>query len=346
MTRTILFTISASLALAACGDNPDLDGEELTHEQQAILSVKEMIGTELDALAAAAAALQQAAPTPDADGWNPTDDAAAVSSMRAEWKKARNAYERIEGAIAVLFPDLDESTDERYDGFIAEEGDDYLFDGEGVRGIHGIERILWADSIPEHVVAFESALPGYEAAAFPANGDEATDFREKLVQRLVDETAQMRDDFAGLALDNASAFRGVIGSLEEQLEKVRLASTGEDESRYAQYTMADMRANLDGGRKVYEAFQPWLLTLENGASIDAGIEAGFDRIEAGYDAVEGDAIPTPPEGFDADEPTEEHLATPYGQLFTLLRTETDLTASTSLVHQMSEAGDALGIPQL
>src|SRR5688572_1462505 len=82
----------------ACGPDPQV---------AALDGVKGYVTQELGLLADAAVALQAAAPAPDADGWNVTSDAGAVDAMKVEWKKARLSYERIEGAIAVLFPDLD-----------------------------------------------------------------------------------------------------------------------------------------------------------------------------------------------------------------------------------------------
>ncbi len=311
-------------------------------ETQSILDVKAYVDDELHALADAALAVQAAAPTPDADGWGPGETA----GMETSWRSARVGYERVEGAIAVLFPELDAATDERYDGFLAEGPDDDLFDGEHVTGVHAIERIVWADRHPAHVVAFEAALPDYTVAAFPADETQAAAFRDGLCQRLVDDTETMHEDFEPLALDSAAAFRGVIGSMAEQYEKVALAQTGEDESRYAQHTLGDMRANLEGGLAIYTAFQPWLGEQDGGDAVDAEILAGFDRVQAGYDALGGDAIPEVPATWDADNPSAADLATPYGVLFTLLATEADPTVAGSLVERMGAAADLLGIPQL
>jgi iron uptake system component EfeO len=327
---------------AACSDSSNADASP---EEQATLEVKEYIEGELAALASAALSLQEAAPEPDDDGWNPDDDAADVDAMRAAWAEARDAYERVEGAIAVPFPNLDVSIDERYDGFIAEKRDRNLFDGEGVTGMHAVERILWADAHPANVVAFESALDGYVAAAYPTTEQEADDFKNDLAQRLVDDTETMRDDFAPLALDASTAFRGVIGSLEEQLEKVALAATAEDESRYAQRTLDDMRANLEGAEATYSAFRYWVID-EAGTHVDADVRAGFADIADAYDAIDGAAIPEVPAGFDPDEPSETHLATGYGALYELLTSQADPGRSSSLVSAMLDAADAMGIPVL
>ena len=338
MKRCALF---ASL-LVACAED---EGRGVTPEEQATLEVKSYVSSELAGLADAAERLRDAAPDADDDGWNPEDDGDAVEAMRQAWAEARDHYERVEGAIAVLFPNLDVSTDERYDGFIAEGPDEDLFDGEGVTGMHALERVLWADGHPANVIAFESALDGYVAAAFPADADEAQAFRDELAQRLVDDTVTMRDDFEPLALDAATAFRGVVGSLEEQLEKVSLAATAEDESRYAQRTLDDMRANLEGGEKTYMAFRDWVIE-EAGEDVDADVRAGFDRIHDAYDAIDGSAIPGVPDGFNPDEPSEAHLATEYGELYTLLTEQADPRTSSSLVSAMRKAADAMGIPEL
>jgi iron uptake system component EfeO len=331
----VVLALVAIAAASGCADP----------KQAALNGTTTVINTDLEALAAAATALQDAAPAADADGWNAASDAAAVDAMRAEWAKARTAYERVEGAIAVLFPDLDAATDERYDGFIAEGADDNLFDGEGVTGVHAIERILWAGEHPAPVVAFESGLTGYTEAATPATEAEAAAFKDELLQRLVDDTAKMRDDFASLQLDEATAYRGLIGSMAEQVEKVLLAGSGEDESRYAQYTLADMRANADGGKDIFENFRAWL-DSSGGADDIAKIDAAFGRLDDAYAAVSGDSIPTVPETWNPDAPSAEDLATPYGQLFSAVNAEADFDNAESLVTALSDGGDRLGIPQL
>ena len=326
MRRITLLSLLPT-ALAACSTS------QASPEDQAARRVKDIVTAELHDLHAAALAIQAAAPEPDADGWNATDDAVAVDAMKMHWYDARVSYERIEGAIAVLFPELDASTDERYEGFLADAPDDDLFDGEGVTGVHAIERILWSDSINPEVVAFESALDGYSAAAFPADATEAKEFRDGLAQRLVDDTAKMVDEFEPLLLDAAAAYRGVVGSMQEQVEKIELAATGEEESRYARNTLADMRANLDGGREIYGAFVPWLRDTGNGALVDGDIDDAFDRVQAAYDAIPGASLPPVPDGWSAD-PTDAQLATPYGGLYERLSKESDPDTPESLVSEM------------
>jgi iron uptake system component EfeO len=330
--------IPALLALACANDNAELD-----HEADAIAGVKAYVGAELTDLAAAGEAITASAPAADTDGWSSSSDAAAVDQMKGHWKDTRIHYERVEGAIAVLFPDLDVSTDERYDGFIATEPDENLFDDQVVTGVHGIERILWADEIPSYVVAFESKLEFYEPASFPTVDAESGDFKGLLCQKLADDLTEMGTRFEPLALDAAAAYDGVVGSMMEQVEKVMLAQTGEEESRYAQHTVADMRANLEGGREIYAQFSEWVRSQEGGEAVDDDVNAGFDRMQAALAAVDGDGIPTVPATWNPDAPSEADLATPYGQLWTVVQTESDPDQDGSVVSAMAAAADLIGI---
>jgi iron uptake system component EfeO len=303
-------------------------------ESAAILDVKELVGTDLATLHESAESLRNTVPA-TAAGW--TGD---LEVQRGDWKDARTAYERVEGAIAVLFPDLDASTDERYDGFLAEGPDDYLFDDRGVTGVHAVERVLWAGEHPQRVIDFESALTGYVPAAFPATDQEATDFRDELCARLEEDVHTMDADFAPLALDAAAAYGGVVGSMAEQVEKVSLGATGEDESRYAQHTLADMRANLAGGRAIYGAFSEWIADVDPDS--DAAIQAGFDRMESALD-LPGDALPAVPDTWNPDAPSAADLGTDYGELWRRVHEESDPAKDGSLVSALIAGGAAVGI---
>ena len=341
MTRRVAFAAVCAIGAVGCG------GDAKTPEQQALLDVKAYVATNLNDFVDAAQKLQAAAPAADEDGWNATTDAAALTEMKAQWKRARVAYEHVEGAIAVLFPELDVSTDERYDGFIADNGPDAaLFDDMIVTGVHGIERILWSNMIPDTVVAFESALPGYKAPAFPATRQEAEDFKTKLCAKLVTDAIEMRSEFQPLALDPATAYRGVIGSMEEQLEKADFAATGEEESRYAQYTLADMRANVAAGVATFDAFKPWLKSKAGGPEMITKIEADFARVNAAYAGLPGDALPPVPATWSSQNPTTADLATPFGMLWSVLHMEADPATSGTLVSDMNTSAQMLGIPEL
>lgn len=326
-------SLYTSLSLCACA----------SPQQLATQGTKDMIARELATLTAAARALQAAAPTPDADGWSHASDAAAIARMQSEWRRMRVAYERVEGAIAVLFPETDVAIDERYDGFVSERADSNLFDGQGVTGMHAIERILWSNAIPQRVQTFEAGLPNMpQPARTPRTMVEAAQFRDELVGRLIRDCEDMERQFRPLALDNATAFRGVIGSMQEQVEKLDKAATSEEESRYAQNTLADMRANLEGARATFEAFRPWIESTGERA-LAAQIQARIDAVDAAYRALSGDSLPAVPEGFNPAMPSAEHLATPYGQLRTMLQTETDPMHEGSLVALMERAATAMGI---
>lgn len=329
--------------LTACGSDPPVSDRDA-----ALLAVKRDLATDLGVLVTEVTAMRDAAPAPDADGWSASADPAAVRAMRERWARARAAYERVEGAVAVLFPEGDYEVDARYDGFLADlpdHRDDDLFDGEGVTGMHAVERILWADAHPAVVVSFERGQRGYVTAAFPANAAEATRFRDGLMARLVRDVTRMRDDFAPLALDPSAAFRGVIGSMREQAEKVDNAASGEEESRYAQATLLDMRSNLAGAARTWQAFRPWVLS-RGGSALAARIDDRLAAMRVRYDATPGDAVPPVPEGYDPDAPSEAHRQTPFGALREFVHAETDATRDGSLVSEMNAAADLLGIARL
>ncbi|MBL8678160.1 MAG: EfeM/EfeO family lipoprotein [Myxococcales bacterium] len=328
--------VAMSFAIAGCA----------SPQEVATQRTKDAIARELATLTSAARALRDATPAPDPDGWSHTADAQSIENMRAAWRRTRVAYERVEGAVAILFPETDVSIDERFDAFVTERADRNLFDGEGVTGMHAIERILWADSTPERVRTFEQGLPTMpEPGRTPRDATEATQFRDELVGRLVRDCEAMERQFRPLALDNATAFRGVIGSLEEQLEKIDKAATSEEESRYAQFTLADMRANLDGGVTTFEAFVPWLESVGERALVTQ-IRAKFTAIDAAYRAHAGDGIPAVPVGYNPEAPSAEHTATPYGQLRAMLVAESDPMRRDSLVSLMRRAATAMQIPEL
>jgi iron uptake system component EfeO len=331
------------VTLAACGGPVTAPA---TAKEQALATVKRDLQGHLDALTTATAALCAAAPAGRSTGWD-SADRPAIDAMKAQWRKARFEYESIEGAVAALFPELDVSTDARYDGFLEAATDTNLFDDQTVTGMHALERILWSDSIRAEVVTFEQGAlgPKYQAARFPQTLAEAQDFKGKLCARLVADCTRMRDDFEGLTLDAASAYRGAIASMAEQVEKVKSASLGSEESRYAQTTLSDLRANLGAGKETSAAFKAWLLEAK-GSALDSSISAAFARLDAAYAQSEGDAIPRPPATWSETAPSAEDLATPFGRLYTAVNTEADAKREGSLVHAMEAAAALLNIPTL
>lgn len=327
-----------------CSSGPTDDeySKEVTDGMQASIS------SELETWHASAVELMNAAPTPAGRGWDEELDAADITSMRDAWRKTRLSYEHIEGALAPLFPDIDAATDARYEDFLVElgnEADPDPFDGEGVTGMHAAERILFADVTPEAVVTFEAGLPGYTKAEFPSTEAQAKSFKEKLCAQLVSDIELMQSQWTSAQIDLPGAFDGLISLMNEQHEKVNKAATGEEESRYSQKTLADLRANLEGSRTIYALFQPWITSKEGGEAIDANIQKGFETLDTAYTAPTGDAIPAPPETWSSATPSEADLKTPFGELFTAVSTAVDPERDGSVVDEMNDAAGALGFPQ-
>ncbi len=338
--------LGLGLCLAACSDpapttpSPAAVAAAPSPREHATREVKRYVDGEVHALVEAAEALCLAAP----EDWE--GDREAHARMRARWREARVRYERVEGAIAILFPQTDADVDGRYEHLAELRTDRAPFDGEGFVGMHAIERILWADAPRPAVVAFERALLGHVEPREPAGRDEAIAFRDGLCARLVADLRAMERELAPVALDPQTAWRGVQGSVEEQAEKVLLGTTGQSESRYADHTLADMRANLEGGRAVLEAFASELEALPGGPERLRRLREGLLRLEQAYREIEGEGLPPAPDGFDPDQPTEAQLATPYGRLFALLAAESDPEREGSLSAQLRETGLAMGIAPL
>jgi iron uptake system component EfeO len=347
--------LSFAVLLAACSSPtsvPDGGGDGGTSPSDdqframALQGMHDSLLKDLDALLQAAKDIQAAAPTPMGRGWDPMLDAQAITAMKAAWVRGRDAYEHEEGAIAPLFPDIDYSIDARYDDFMTQllnqGGDKYLFDGDGVTGMHAIERILFSQDAPAFVAAFESKLPGYVAAAYPSTDVEAADFKNKLCAQLITDVTKLHDQWAPAQIKIEVAYRGLTLLMTEQREKVSKAASTEEESRYAQRTMADMRDNLEGTKAVYTIFQPWLQSKPDGKAIDAKIVAGFDALAKTYSSVQGDAIPQPPATWSTINPSPADLMTPFGQLYTQVRAAVDPNADGSIVFEMNLAGAQFG----
>jgi iron uptake system component EfeO len=327
---------------SACGKADD-DAQRARVETE----MKRWLLTHVRDFGRAAEDLRTSAPAPTDRGWGAQSEARAIADMKLAWHRGRGAYELVEGALAPLFPESDTATDFRYDDFLGVlggAGDRNPFDDQGVIGMHAIERVLWSDAMPKDALEFEKGLTGYRPATFPANAEEAREFKEKLAGRLVSDVRKLEADLAPLELDIAFAFRGLIDLTTEQLEKVDRASTGREESRYALSTMRDLRANREGCLQAYGIFRPWLLAKGHG-ELDRQVQQGFERLKAGYQAVPGDSIPRPPEGWSGIEPKAEHAETPFGRLFFLVRRETDDGQPGSLAATLLGVADALGLPK-
>jgi iron uptake system component EfeO len=333
--------ITAIAATAACSD----DKSDTEFQTEVVASMHDSIGADLADLVQAAVDLQTASPI---HAWNPTADVAAITTMREAWKRTRVAYEHVEGATAPIFGDLDVTMDARYDDYLmltGRGGDPDAFDDKGVTGMHGIERILYARDIRPEVIEFESGLPGYRPAAYPATADEAMRFKTVLVQKLIDDANSLHDQWQPAAIDIGAAYQGLVGLMNEQREKVNLAATGEEESRYADITLFDLRNNLEGTQKVYAQFRPWIQARANGAIADMVIEARFTTLASLYASTPGEALPPVPADWSANAPTAANLMTPFGKLWQTVRDSVDPAKTDSIVSEMNHVAVVLGFPE-
>jgi iron uptake system component EfeO len=347
-----LFTILAPLAFAllalACSSSSDAKTDS-TYEAEVVQNMHDTMLADLQTLHSASEDIAKAAPVTPGRGWDQEKDRTAIDAMTAAWLEARSAYERTEGAIAPLFPDVDAAIDERYDGFLdglGKEGDPNLFDDEGVTGMHAIERILFAPTTPASVLAVEASLPGYQAAAWPATEEDATAFKTKLCARLAEDTQGLLDQWTPQVIDIPQAYQGLVDLMGEQREKVLKAASEEEESRYSQRTMADVRDNLKGTRRAYALFLPWLKTKADGPAIDQDVEKAFSTLDSLYGTVPGDAFPAPPATWSSETPSAADLQTEFGKLFTAVNDAVDPNIRGSAVDGMTRVAKTLGFGAL
>jgi iron uptake system component EfeO len=327
-------------ALAACSDDKKTDSD---FASEVAVSMRTSITADLANLVQAAKDLQVAAPT---HAWDATADSDAIGKMRAAWRNTRIAYEHVEGATAPLFGDLDLSMDARLDDFLpgvtGEAGDLDLFDDVGVTGMHAIERILYARDIRPEVLTFEHTLPGETDPSYPTTAAEAMEFKNKLCQKLIDDATALHDQWNPAPVDEEAAFDGLVGLMNEQKEKVNLAATGEEESRYANMTLFDLRNNLEGTSKIYAFFQPWIQTKSGGADADAKIQAKFSELSTLYNRTQDDALPLIPSDWSAVAPTTANLATPFGMIWGTVHADVDPNLDGSVVFEMNKIAVSLG----
>ena len=317
------------------------------YREDATASMRDALLVDVQVVVHAATALQAAAPVVDDRGWDPAADASAIVAMRASWFRARSAYEHIEGAIAPLFPEVSAALDSRYEELLAPlgaTGDPYLFDDKGVTGLDAIERILYADTTPARVLAYENTLPGYKAAAFPATEAEARDFKNKLCQKLIDDATSLVTRWTVENVNVQLAFGGLVSLVAEQSEELERAAEGAEESRYSQKSMEALRANLEGTESISGLFREWLLSKEGGSEIDQKIGDGLRQVEVQYAGIDGQKIPEPPATWTSGAPSPQDLATPFGVLYQTVSAEVDPTRAGTVTWQMLREATLLGIP--
>jgi iron uptake system component EfeO len=338
-----LLVVPVLVVVAGCGAETESDAQfqsDIVENMHATLLVQ------VQAMNQAARDLQAAAPTPSDRGWDATLDQAAIAAMKTAWARMRAAWEASEGVLGPLFETLDASLDGRYEDYLAPlgpAGDPDPFDGQGVTGMHAIERILYAPDTPDAVVTEEMTLAGYKMAAWPATAAEAADLKAGLCARLVSDSQLLVDGWKPRAIDLPHVFEGLTALMGDQEEKLSLAASHEEESRYAQRTLGDLRDNLAGTRAVYALFVPWLQTKPNGFTVDDNVQQALDRIDQTYSAVMGDAVPAPPPGFNSTAPSVADQQSPFGKLYVSVVLEVDPNLVGSAVDAMNHVAVMLGL---
>jgi iron uptake system component EfeO len=342
--RERLVIVAAGL-LVGCGSGTKSDA---SYEADIVTGTHALLLTQVKALNQAARDLQAASPTPVDRGWDSTDQP-AIDAMKAAWARMRTSWEISEGVLAPLFPAIDSAIDGRYEDYLAvlgPAGDPDPFDGQGVTGMHAIERILYAPDIPPAVVTEEASLPGYQPAAWPATAAQAAEFETGLCAKLVNDTQALVDGWTPRAINVPAVFDGIGALIVEQQEKLSLAANHEEESRYSQRTLQDLRDNLTGSTTAYDLFVPWLHTKSGSVGVDDNVQQAFDRIGSAYGAVQGDALPPPPPTWNSAVPSVADQQTPFGKLYTSVLIEVDPNHVGSAVASMNRVADLLGLPRL
>jgi hypothetical protein len=221
-----------------------------------------------------------------------------------------------------------------------------MFGTSGMSGLHAAERILYIWSTPASVVTYEQALGYCPPQAYPTTDAEALEFKNVLLAKIITDAQTLQQGWTASNIDIGGAFNGLIGLMNEQHEKTSLAGLHEEESRYSQHTMTDLRDNLQGTQTIYKLFQPWLTSVAGGAAIDTQITAGFGTLSTLYASptYATPAFPQPPSDWSEANPTAADLATPFGQLYEAVVGATDPTKSGSVVFEMNAAATLLGLP--
>jgi iron uptake system component EfeO len=172
---------------------------------------------------------------------------------------------------------------------------------------------------------------------------EAAFFKYSLCKRLVADSEALEAGIAVLPLDSPNAYESGTKLIEGQLAKMKAAGEGMDESRYAGFSLADLRENLAAAQENHAIFRGWLRGKDRGVHVDGEISGGFSSLSQAFAAVSGDALPEAPAGWSSVDPTEAMRATPFGAIFLAVSGAANSTVDGSLTHSMDEAADLLGI---
>src|ERR1019366_6606336 len=340
----VMGAVTACSSSSGAASAPKTDAQ---FQQEATHGMHDSLQTDLKALVKAATDMQAAAPD---HPWDETDPAVPV--MEAAWIAARHAYEHVEGATAPVFPDIDISIDGRVEDFSMGAGTGALnatsdmFSDQGMTGLHAVERILYASVTPASVVAYETGLGYVPPQSYPKTQQDADDFKNKLCAKIITDATDLLNGWTPAMIDIGSAFSGLTSLMNEQKEKVTKAGLDQEESRYSQRTMDDLRQNLAGTTIIYAVFSPWIKSKAGGSDVDAKVNASFVGLKSVYDsaAYAGDAFPKPPADWSDVTPSAADLMTPFGQLYTAADSAVDATKADSTVSEMNDAAALCGLP--
>lgn len=334
LCHTLLIACAGLAGVAGCIDKTDADFRaEITGSMYTSMTQNLMD------MVQAAREIQAAAPT---RGWNVVTDAPAINKMRDAWKRLRVAWELVEGAVAPMFNDQNITMDSRYEDFLlarGSHGDPYLFDANGVIGMHAIERILFAPVTRSEVVAFESGLLGYQQAAYPATDNEAIAFKTQLVQRLIDDASLVASSWKPEDVNIAAAYQGMVALMDEQQDKVTKAARGAEESRYSNITLVDLRNNLAGTHQAYSLFREWIQSKSSAVSSDLQVLDQFLSLKNVYALTPGESLPVAPPGWD---PSDPNLDSEFGKLWQQVHDSVDPDSQGSVVFEMNRIAALLG----
>ncbi len=337
--------VGLSLLATGCSDGTTTGGKTDAEYQAEIADgMQSSINEEIGSWRTAAQALCDAAPAPTGRGWDATQDAAAIKAMKDAWKTARTHYEHIEGAVALLFPELDAATDARYDDFLSElgeKGDADLFDDQGVTGMHAIERILYSDGIPTEVIAFEQAdrLRGRGVPRERGRGGGVQD------QALRPPRHRHRDAAGPVEAGEARHRRGLPGPDLADERAAREGQQGLDRARGVALLADDARRHPLEPRRHHEDLRalPALDPLEGRGSGRQGHHRGLQGAPGRLRRQPRRHHPEPAGDVD-HPPTAEDAATPFGKLYDAVSFAVDPKRDGSVVFEMNEAAVVMGLP--
>jgi hypothetical protein len=162
---------------------------------------------------------------------------------------------------------------------------------------------------------------------------------------MVDDSQWLAAQWKSLSIDLNVVFMGLTGLIASQAEKVSLAAVHQEESRYSQTTLADLRSNLAGTRAIYQLFTPWLESKAFGVALNKNALDALDELDRIYSTIDGNSVPAPPATWNAGaaQQSQADLQTQFGVLYTTVSQAVDVNRSGSAVDAMNHVAWALGL---